>query len=323
MKKYKVNDIASLAANSSTIFECSNNDVKKEYIRNNINKVVECMKLVPGFKGAFGTGYPYYAIGSNMKYSYPIIEEQIRYNNELVNAAKKSEFSEWHCAECLKTTGQNMPDLKKICNNCDKVDSELRPRKIINRLPDLDLWFICDDGLIDTSKEFLKYILERNNIFPSDIAVVETIENVREISQAISEDKIPNKYLPLDIHIIGLDEMIRLVERIPLQIMKYLDGIDKAYLAIWPESLRKTWARDDMPYNFIFDFLFSFTPIEIEGELKERILTTRNTLASMLEPEKFEELLAEISPPSVKRRFENPQLKRVYSERYKNWRSKK
>lgn len=41
------------------------------------------MKLVPGFKGAFGTGYPFYAIGSNMQYSYPIIEEQIRYNDEL------------------------------------------------------------------------------------------------------------------------------------------------------------------------------------------------------------------------------------------------
>lgn len=146
------------------------------------------------------------------------------------------------------------------------------------------------------------------------------IENVHQISQDISNGKMSNIYLPLDVHIIGISELKNLIDLLPVQIMKYINGEDKAYLPIWPESLRKKWGKDDEPYNFIFDFIYSFTPMEMDYSLNKSICDTRKVLATMLEGG-FENLLDDVCSPAVKRRNKNQQLQQVYKDRYQSWRN--
>ena len=45
-----------------------------------------------------------------------------------------------------------MPDLKIVCKPCPNMIDSLKPRKIINRLPDLDMWLVCEDGSIEQAQ---------------------------------------------------------------------------------------------------------------------------------------------------------------------------
>lgn len=33
------------------------------------------------------------------------------------------------------------------------MNDKLKPRKIINRLPDLDMWLVCEDGCVEKHKK--------------------------------------------------------------------------------------------------------------------------------------------------------------------------
>ena len=48
-----------------------------------------------------------------------------------------------------------MPDLKRICKPCPQVKNSIKPRKVINRLPDVDMWMICADGKLEEAKATL------------------------------------------------------------------------------------------------------------------------------------------------------------------------
>jgi len=124
----------------------------------------------------------------------PVIDEQIRYNNELVEHAESEGDTEWKCSKCLDKNYDNMPNLKKICGPCTYVDCKLKPRKFINRLPDIDMWMICEDGkLIETSEELTKF-LDGFGMTTSDINPIRTIRDVKEISDNIREGIMPKKF---------------------------------------------------------------------------------------------------------------------------------
>lgn len=46
-------------ARISSLYENLNTDLKKEYLIKNIETLLEIIKNTIGFKGAFGTGYPF------------------------------------------------------------------------------------------------------------------------------------------------------------------------------------------------------------------------------------------------------------------------
>lgn len=124
---------------ASTDFEKNNTELKRKYLVWNI-EAFNCIALaVSANKGSFGTGYPFYALDKDLKGDLPIIQEQIRYNRELVRDGEPFQKSIWLCESCLKTKYSEMPDLKKICKPCPNMNDKLKPRKIINRLPDLDM----------------------------------------------------------------------------------------------------------------------------------------------------------------------------------------
>ena len=147
------------AVEGSNKFERNNfedNSIKKMYIKKNIDIINEVMQFTTGYCGSFGTGYPFYALDKNFEGELPVIQEQLRYNEELKNTILKSKLKKWPCESCLPINGPYMEDLKQICIPCPRLEKGLKPRKIINRLPDIDMWMVCEDSKVDDAKKELK-----------------------------------------------------------------------------------------------------------------------------------------------------------------------
>ena len=170
----------------STRFEEDNSEVKKLYLIEYINKYKELVSKLSGYNGFFGLGYPFYALGNNFEGNIPLIDEQIRYNFELyAQFHKKYSDGIWPCEKCLEENIYDMPDLKKICYNCPVVPKELSPRKVINRLPDMDLCLVVKDGYEENIKRKLLSLFAINGFQTSDIDPLETIEKISRSSESL------------------------------------------------------------------------------------------------------------------------------------------
>lgn len=284
-----------------------NKDLKKMYIKKNIDIINSVMEHTTGYRGSFGTGYPFYAIDSDFKEDLPVIKEQIRYNEELRTTILNAKLKKWPCESCLPVNGPYMEDLKQICIPCPRLEKELKPRKVINRLPDIDMWMVCEDTKVEEAKKELKETFDQLGMHTSDVNPIQTFKEFKEIITDLEDGKMPIKMLPLDVHVVKYSELSNLGE-VP-------------YLPILPDSLRKKWQKDDEAYNFTLDFLYSMTDFNFEEILKQRLDYTRNLVARQLTEEKSMEMLDLVSPDSVKRRFENKTLKKSYKRRINSWKN--
>lgn len=319
----KIGELTNLIANSSNEFERNNSNLKKMYFKKNIevfNKIADVIDLS---LGTFGTGYPFYILGEDFEGNIPIIEEQIRYNDELVEHSKGIENKNWICAGCLKENYEELPDLKQICKPCPNIESSLKPRKIINRLPDLDMWVISEDGKnIEVAKELSK-LLELFNVYTSDVDPVRTINDFIEISTDISNGSMPRKYLPIDTHVIEISKLKMLIKQIP-KVMSYSKRNNTIpYLPIHPISYRKKWQYDDEAYNFIFDFLYSFRLFSNDKELNKLVNNVRIIIANYYNEDELVNMIYKISPDSTKRRMQTPEIRKNLEQRFSNWKNLK
>ena len=305
------------AADASTRFERLNNDLKRRYFIKNMERINMIMEHTPGYCGSFGTGYPFYVLDDKFQGELPIIEEQIRYNNELYDASLK--INEWPCEECLNTRGSRMPDLKRFCKVCPQVDDVYKPRRVLNRLPDVDMWMICQDDKIEDAKRVMVELFKSYGMHTSDVDPVGSVDELDEIVTQLEEGKMPNKMLPLDVHIIGYSEFASLLDEIPFAICNAMDTNVTPYLPIHPQSLRKTWQYDDTAYNFVLDFLLSMTPFNWERKLDRKLQLSRMVIGDMFTEEDLKAILEKVSPDSVKRRMETKQLQKSYERRVSTW----
>jgi len=321
MEKYmeKPISICSDMAVVSTEFEKSNNSLKKQYLIRNITIYNSIVELIKGNRGSFGTGYPFYALKKDLTGELPIIFEQIRYNNELVNHVINSSHNIWHCASCLSRNYDIMPDLKQICKPCPNMDNELKPRKVLNRLPDIDMWMVCDEKYIDDSKDKLIELLNNNNIHPSDTNPIRTMEEITKITENIANGIMPNKFLPIDAHIIDYDTLSSLIEKVPFELKLSQIENRAPFLPIHPLSYRKTWQKDDTAYNFIHDYLSSFTDFNFDDNMKNLLLETRRIIANNYSFERLYQFLIATGPDSVQRRHKTLELKHRFKERIDSW----
>lgn len=306
------------AATASTLFEKENSELKRQYLLANIAAINSVMERTPGYCGSFGTGYPFYALGEGLEGQLPIIDEQIRYNDELFNEAAKN-GDEWVCTRCLSRTGKDMPDLKQICKPCPKQFPELKPRKVLNRLPDVDMWMICEDSKVEEAKKRMVELFDKADMHTSDIDPVATIGDVKEIANDIHAGNMPRKMLPLDVHIIERSKMEYLIANMPYVLLDAMGNGEKPYLPIHPHSLRKTWQKDDEAYNFVLDYMYTLTPFNWDKDLENRLNFSRQVIGSSFSEEDMNAILHKVSSPAVERRFENPQLQKRYGERVSSW----
>ena len=319
MENLKRKNICVNVGEISSIFELCNNDLKKKYLIKNINTINTIMENTPGYCGSFGTGYPFYTLKGDLSGNLPIIKEQLRYNDELVSNAKNSDKEEWICAECLRSKGHTFPDLKQICKPCPQIENELKPRKILNRLPDIDMWMICQDYYIDEAKDNLIQLFEKFNMHTSDVNPLQTIQDVEEIVTDIKIGKMPSKKLPLDIHIIEYSKFNELLEEVPFVLQYAVENNTIPYLPIHPISLRKTWQYDDTAYNFILDFLFSMTEFNLDDNLTKKLRQSRLLISNAFTNQQLFDILHSVAPNSVHRRLETKHLQKAYERRIDSW----
>ena len=113
-----------------------------------------------------------------------------------------------------------MPDLKKVCKPCPNMIDKLKPRKIINRLPDLDMQMICEDGCVEECQEALAKLLEEYKMRTSDVDPLSSLENVSKVSKMIKKGEFPKIFLPIDTHIVEYSEIKELIEKVPEELNK-------------------------------------------------------------------------------------------------------
>ncbi len=312
-----MSNLAIEAAAASTLFEKTNSDLKRKYLIKNIEMINEVMKQAPGYCGSFGTGYPFYALSNDLTGDLPIIDEQIRYNKELLLSAAKN-GDNWICERCLCENGKDMVDLKQICGPCLMQFPDLKPRKVLNRLPDVDMWMICEDGKVDEAKTELIRLFDEALMNTSDVDPIATIKDVSQIVEDLGNGIMPEKMLPLDVHIIECSKMKQLMLQMPWTLHYAMVRENSPYLPINPYSLRKEWQNNDT-YNFVLDFMYTLTPFDWDEELERSLDYTRNVISLCFSTEDIESILHKVASPVVERRFENKQLQDCYKRRIKSW----
>lgn len=296
-----------------------NPNLKKEYIKKNLDIINGVMEDTIGYCGSFGTGYPFYAIDGKFKGNLLVIAEQLRYNKELEDTILNSSLKEWPCKKCLRVNGSFMKDLKQVCLPCPNLDDGLKPRKVINRLPDIDMWMVCEDRYVEEAKKELRELFDELDMHTSDVDPVQSIEDFKEAVIDLENGKMPEKMLPLDIHVVKYSEMSQLLDQIPFKILTSKKTGKIPYLPILPDSLRKDWQKDDEAYNFALDFLYSMSEFNFEETLQQKLDYSRNIIASTSTEEEMFDMLDAVSLPSVRRRFENKTLQKSYKRRINSW----
>ena len=255
-----------------------------------------------------------------MEGKLPIISEQIRYNRQLVKDGQSIQKSIWECQSCLRNNYSNMPDLKTVCKPCKRVPDLLKPRKLINRLPDLDMWIICEDGKVEKTQNELEILLEQNNMRTSDKNPILSIDDILRISQELRCGKMPEIFLPIDTHIIEYSRLRHLIEQVPSVLRIAKEEKSCPYLPIHPKSYRKKWQYDDEPYNYIYDFLAAFTEFNFPRELQLVLNRSRLEVSSEYSEDEIFELLIQSANKGNIRRFQTAELKEYFIQKVHGWR---
>lgn len=311
--------IGEYTATVSDKFEKANSPIKNKYLKVNIKKFREIVGKIKFNRGSFGTGYPFYAVNPRLSKQLPIIAEQLRYNDELRKVEEEVGSRLWTCETCLRRNGESMPDLKQICRPCPKIDDRLKPRKIINRLPDLDMWLVCEDGKLQDSAELLEELLAKNGFKTSDINPVQTIYDMGEIVEALENGTLPRQLLPIDAHIVEYSELMKKINKIPDEIASGFMYDHIPYIPIHPLSLRKKWQKDDEAYNFVHDFLSSLTENNFDGDMQAALIAARRALASTYSADELYEILLTTGTESTVRRHQTKELRKNFDERINAW----
>lgn len=316
-----IGELTNKVEKASTDFERTNTELKRKYLIWNIEAFNSIASSVSVSKGSFGTGYPFYALDKNLQGPLPIIQEQIRYNRQLVKDGEPFQQSIYLCKSCLKNNYRTMPDLKTICNPCPNMIDSLKPRKIINRLPDIDMWLVCEDGCVEKAQEELSRLLEKYNMCTSDIDPFLTIENVAQISELLKSGNKPGIFLPIDTHIMEYSALKELIEQVPEVLNDSKQNGQKPYLPIHPKSYRKQWQYDDEAYNFICDFLAVFTEFNFPEELQQSLDKSRFEIATNHTPEELFNFFLRSTTSSTFRRFQSTDVEDYFIKRVKGWES--
>ena len=195
----------------------------------------------------------------------------------------------------------------------------LKPRKIINRLPDMDMWMVCDDLHLEQAKEELVKLLIKNGISTTDVNPILSIEKVHQISEMLRDGKLPEIYLPIDVHIIEYSALKQLIENVPNELNNSKEKNIKPYLPIQPISYRKQWQYDDEAYNFIYDFLSAFTPFNFDESLQKTLnKSIKEIVSEHTSTELFDYLLKSATNANF-RRFQTPELENIFLKKVKRW----
>lgn len=179
---------------------------------------------------------------------------------------------------------------------------------------------MCDEKQIKKIQEPLRERLYKSGFETSDVDPYKTICDVVEIAESLQINRLPQKKLPIDTHLIDKATIYTLLNQIPKVLAECAGHKNKVpYLPIHPLSLRKHWQKDDEAYNFVHDFFCSFTPIEMDAEIKQMIDETRQAVAKRYDFDLLYQWTLTTGAKSTVRRFNTQALKENAYEKFAQW----
>ena len=183
------------------------------------------------------------------------------------------------------------------------------------------MWIVCADGHVQDAEQVLSRLCLENDLHTSDVDPIQTIEDISTITDDLKQGKMPTVALPIDIHIVEHSKLKKLISLVPEAIDDAVQSSRTPYVPIHPKSFRKTWQYDDEAYNFVHDFLFSFTEFGFNASLSNTLNGARKNLAANYTPEVLYEITTRTMAPSTLRRMETPTLQEVLRKKFADWSS--
>ena len=221
-----IKEITQKVEKSSTNFEKTNTDLKRKYLLWNIEAFNIVASKISANRGTFGTGYPFYALDENLDGKLPIIEEQIRYNRQLVRNGETVQKSIWECKRCLEEKYANMPDLKRICKPCPNMLDELKDKSgdveaIISSLQEK-----AHEKYAEKEKEIeaeqLREIERIVMLKVVDQKWMDHIDNMDELRKGIGLQGWGQKDPVVQYRIVGTEMFDEMIEAIKVDVVKLL-----------------------------------------------------------------------------------------------------
>ena len=171
--------------------------------------------------------------------------------------------------------------------------------------------------------QYVEKTIHQAGFRTSDVDPVQTIMDMEEITSQLMDGKMPKKKLPIDTHLIDKVTLYTLICQVPDVLDHCKRHGSVPYLPIHPLSLRKKWQKDDTAYNFIHDYLFSFTPFEIDPQLEKVLNETRKYIAEKYSLDELFQWCIVTGHESVARRAKTQGVKDSINARHTSWREDK
>ena len=298
--------------NTAIRFTADESRAKGEYFNRQFDRFHDSVKDIPDVIGIFGTGYPFYAYQDDGSIAdIPEIRRHQKSFQAAINRDRLRSYGGWLCGACELAC--DLPDLKKYCKPCDSVD--LKPRDIFKALLDLDYWVVVNDTSEADLRQQEKKIQECTqaaSFESSDSNIIQTLETTRYAMETVLRGFQPGAMLPVDMHIITKVELLECLKATP-------DAIRKGRaVSIAPRSLHKVWENTNEPYDFIKDFLFSFTPHTWnDNELLEALSSARREVYDLIADNPIKAVSDRAE--KEKRQLEAPGVARCLKERINSW----
>ncbi len=285
---------------------------KGEYLLRQFDDFTEAVRSVPGYRGVFGTGYPFYALKEDG--GVHTIPEISRYTKSFMpkiaeDAARG--YGAWLCGACQ--VAENLPDLKSRCKPCPRAS--IKPRDMFKALPDVDFWVVVDTDTTDSSgiaEQAVQEGVGEAGFYTSDVDIVAGIERTIKVMRSLREGDCPSERLPIDLHVVTKNQMIEHLSAVPGAIEA---GVPEPIMV---RSLHVGWEDTDVPYDFKKDHLFSLTPNDWHDDELVAALETSRQQTKEVVGDRAVEIVAACAPKEA-RQLESEAIRNCLNRRIQTW----
>jgi len=274
------------------------------YIEKEIAIVSGILKkeLGPSYSGSFGVGYPFYAKNESEFFK---VDEINNFITKSIQEAgdKNKNIENWICPGCQNKN--KLTDLISVCSNCMLVGEEIKPRKILATIPDLDILVILKE-VDQTILEKVEDILHSKDYKQSDISIKDSFRNTKKVLEDLKNNKEPVSKLPIDLHVLTDSQFKEIASRIA-------EG-EKSRIKC--PALHMTWENHDL--QIWFDFVFSMKEIDLTPELREVLLKSRKMVKEYWGEDNLVDAIKNYYP-RIQRIFETKEVEIALRNKIKTW----
>jgi len=249
-----------------------------------------------------GWGYPFYA--KNKEGFFKVDEINNFITGGIQNISQKNvKTKNWICPGCQ--TKNKLTDLISVCKNCSLVGEEIKPRKILATIPDLDMLLILKD-VNEAILEKVKNILHFTGYKQSDISIKDSFRNTKKVLEDLKNNKESTSKLPVDLHVLTYTQFIDIISQITKG--------EKSRIKC--PALHMIWEKHDL--QIWFDFVFSMQEIDVTPELREVLLKSRKELKGYWGEDKLVDAIKNYYP-RIQRIFQTKEVEIALRDKIKKW----